>query len=144
MGNLVSLECSHCDFKFVGKYGIGKTDLVLDQKEFLSPEEQEVGVNFTQYIVDNPNELVEIKEIIRTKKPVILKTWEHQPYYCPKCARLYNRFTYQFIFCGGQFSPSFKCMDCETQLEKLDIKQKVSCPQCRQGGISAARIVKWD
>lgn len=46
MGNLVSLSCSHCDFKFVGKYGIGKTDLALSAQNFASEEEKEVGVNF--------------------------------------------------------------------------------------------------
>lgn len=88
MGNLVGLSCSHCDFKFVGKYGIGKTDLALSTQNFASEEEKEVGVNFSQYIVDNPHELDFIRDLIRRRRPVILKTWEHQPYYCrtaPDC-----------------------------------------------------------
>lgn len=144
MGNLVSLSCSHCDFKFVGKYGIGKTDLALSTQNFASEEEKEVGVNFSQYIVDNPHELDFIRALIRRRRPVILKTWEHQPYYCPHCARLYNRFTYHFLFKDGDYLPHFTCLDCGRVLEKMDLKQTVLCPQCKQGNLSAERIIPWD
>lgn len=143
MGNLVTLQCPHCDFQFTGKFGIGKTDLSLQGREFLSEEEKEVGVNFSQYIVDNPDELVRIRAFIRENRPVILKTWEHQPYYCPECGRLHNRFTYQFLYKGGSFEPSFTCMGCGAPLEKVDLKQTLTCPKCRGGRLKTADISKW-
>ena len=82
MGKLVHLSCPDCGYFFIAKYGIGKTDLAAGTKDFPSEEEKEVGVNFSQYIVDNPHELVFIRNLIREHRPVMLKTWEHQPYVC--------------------------------------------------------------
>ena len=75
MGKLVQFACNECDFAFTGKFGIGKTDLALGTQNFASEEEREVGVNFSQYIVDNPHEVDFIREFIRKHRPVILKTW---------------------------------------------------------------------
>ena len=144
MGKLVDFTCSHCGFKFVGKYGIGKTDLALGTQNFASEEEREVGVNFQQYIVDNPHEVDFIRSLIRKNRPVILKTWEHQPYVCPHCFRLYNRFTYHFLYKGGDFKPDFTCLDCGRTLVKLDLTKAIVCPKCKHGQLDVARVDEWN
>lgn len=144
MGKLVHLSCPDCAFQFIAKYGIGKTDLTAGTKDFPSEEEKEVGVNFSQYIVDNPHELVFIRNLIREHRPVILKTWEHQPYVCPHCSRLYNRFTYHFLFKGGDYSPAFTCLDCGRVLEKVPLNQTVTCPKCRKRNLQIDSIIPWE
>ena len=144
MGKLITLSCPDCDYRFIAKYGIGKTDLASGAKDFPSEEEREVGVNFSQYIVDNPHELVFIRKLIREHRPVMLKTWEHQPYVCPHCARLYNRFTYHFLFRDGDYAPSFTCLDCGRVLEKVPMSHAILCPKCKKKNLTVDSVMPWE
>ena len=143
MGKLVEFSCPDCGFRIVGKYGIGKTDLALGTQNFASEEEREVGVDFQQYIVDNPHEVDFIRALIRKHRPVILQSWEHQPYHCPHCARLYNRFTYHFLFKNDDYVPHFTCLDCGRVLEKLDMKHTALCPECKKGRLRVDNVTDW-
>ena len=144
MGKLIALSCPDCGYHFVAKYGIGKTDLAAGAQDFPSEEEREVGVNFSQYIDDNPHELVFIRKLIREHRPVMLKTWEHQPYVCPHCARLYNRFTYHFLFKDGDYMPSFTCLDCGRGLEKVPMSHTILCPKCKRRNLSVDSVTPWE
>lgn len=127
----------------MAKVGIGKTDLSVSTREFVSPEEREVGVNFSQYIVDDPHETEFLRALIREKSPVILQTWEHKPYFCSHCFRLYNRFTYHFLFKDGDFKPDFTCPACGRVLHGLNLEKPIVCPVCREGCMIRQSEEEW-